>query len=249
MSSVDLLGLLERDGAREAVLEVLVRMALVDGEVHDEEVLLLQQYFPRESAPLLKERVESIRGQPLDAAALQRAVPAVEDRLRLMKFAARMAWTDRQVTADELALLAELSAGLGLDQGAVERALNDTVGVATGKITPKKVAEAIAGMPWGPLAFSPEPPRSGLARRLPADARVFGVVSLRGMEQAILADKGFVAGFREGDAWIPWDDVQLWSRVAVFGAAVRVDLRDGRRFHLGAIELWPFSNLLDRICC
>jgi hypothetical protein len=248
MSGVDLLGLLERDGSREAVLEVLVRMALVDGEIHDEEVLLLQQYFPREASGVLKQRVEQIRGQPLDAAALQRAVPDVEDRLRLMKFAARMAWTDRQVTADELALLADLSAGLGLEEGTVERALNDTVGVASGKITPKRIADAIADMPWGPLTYSTDPPKSGLARRLPADARALGVVSLRGMEQAILADKGFVAGFREGDAWVQWDHVQLWSRVAVFGAAVRVDLRDGRRFHLGAIELWPFSVLLDRVC-
>jgi hypothetical protein len=248
MTGVALFSLLEREGAREAAFEVLVRVAVADDELHDDELLLLQQSFPREAPEALRHRAMALRGQPLRADALQASVPDAADRRALLALAARMAWTDRVVTDGERALLGQIASAFGFAASAVDQAFEDATGVSTGVAPTRSVRELVAGLRWGDCVVSTGTPRSGLGRRLPAGEVPVCVVSVRGLEQIVLTESGFLAGFREGDVWVRWSDVAAWSRVPVFGASVRVDLVDGHQLHLGAMELWPFAAALDAVC-
>ena len=66
-----------------------------------------------------------VSGEPFDAAALVAALPEPQERFDALRFAARMAWKDGDVAAEERRDLNALAHALKLPSGAVGRVLRD----------------------------------------------------------------------------------------------------------------------------
>jgi hypothetical protein len=241
------LALLENPETRDAVLSLLVHVAFSDGLVQDDEFTYLQQLVPRSNPSELLAEVTAIAERPLDCDALARALPDEPTRWRALNFAARMAWMDRQLTRKETAVLLEAANGLGLPGDAVETVLREIVGIADHPVSRLALDAALRDFAWDDLVWTTEPPRSGLARSLPEGVRVIGTILLDGVEQIVITDRGMAAGFREGDGWVHWADVVRYTRVPVFGAAVKIETRDFRARTLVDPRLQPIGSLLDRI--
>jgi hypothetical protein len=247
MTGLEYLDLLERDETRDLVLGLMVHVAFSDGIVHEDEFTLLQELMPRRDPNELLDWVHTTAEEPLDHEALARALPDEADRWKTLRFAAQMAWTDRQLNSSEVQLLVSVAAGLGFGLDAVETVLNDLVGRVHAKVTTAEVDAALAGMRWEELVFVPGPPHSGLARVVPGGAVVRGCLLLDGVERIAIGDTGFAASFREGEAWVGWNEVRSYSRVPVFGAALRLETRDFRARTLGDVRLRVVGALLDRV--
>lgn len=243
---MDDLELLDEPGARDALLALVAHVAFSDGQVQPDEFRYLQQLVPREDPHALLARITELARSPLDLEELAAVLPDRERRMRALRFAARMAWMDRQITSGETALLLEIANAFDLPRQAVEEVLAELVGRNGGAVPPERVAAALEGFVWEELAFSPGEATSGLARVVPPEAEPLGRLLLDGIEQIVLCRAGLAAGFREGDAWVPWSDVEVWTRVPVFGASVRIETKAGSRTLVDP-RLRPVGALLDRI--
>lgn len=246
MDSLDYLDLLDETGPRDAVLSLLAHVAFADGTFQADEFTLLQQLVPRMPSNELRTWVEETVKRPFDAEATSKALGSEQQRWKALRFAARMAWTDRVLESHEMAFLVELAAAFELPPDAVENVLDVMVGRGNGEVGDAGVRAALIGMIWEELDFNPGHPRSALARVAPDEGAV-GVLYAEGMECLALFPSGLAGGFREGDAFVGWSDIESYNRVPVFGAAVRLELRDGRDLTLVDVRLRPIAGFLDRL--
>lgn len=240
------LDLLEHEGTRDAALVLLVHVALSDNELRDDEFTLIQQLLPRLEPEQLRGRIRELASTPFDVEQVLPALATEQQRWHALRFAACMAWTDRELQLEEKRLLIELAAGFELPSDAVEQILAEIVGRVDGPLVTDRVEAAVRQTHWEDLEFVAAAPRSGLAATIPADARVIGCLRLDGIEQVVLCDQGMAAGFREGDGWIAWSAVQSYTRVPVFGAAVRVQTGEAR-WTLADVRLRSMGLFLDQL--
>jgi hypothetical protein len=188
-----------------------------------------------------------VAAKPLDVEAVARAIPSVEDRWCALQFSARMAWTDRQLGVTEKATLVEVAAGLNLAADAVERVLAEMLGRGGRDVPPARLREAVQTMEWEEADYVARGSRSGLRATLPTGEVVIGCVTCAGVEQAVLCESGFAAGFREKNAFVRWSDIESYTRVPVFGAAVRVYLREGESLTLVDLRVRVLASFFDRL--
>lgn len=246
MDSLDYLGLLDDPATCEPVLTLLIAVAGSDGIAQEDEIVLLLQLQPRRTRDELVARVAEVAANPPDLDALARALPGADDRWRALRFAARMAWTDRFLASKEKLFLVQVGAAFGLPLDAVETVLDEMIGQARAGVDAVDVWAAINGMAWEELEFRTGHPRSALAEVAP-DEPAIGVLSAEGVEGVALFPSGIAAGFREGDAFVSWAGIASYSRIPVFGAAVRLETRDGRMLTLVDVRLRAIAAFLDRI--
>ena len=234
----------ERAEAREAVLSLLVHVAFSDGVVQDEELAFLRGVFVGHP-PDLRAWVEQAAREPLDVAAVAAALPAEEERWAALRFAAAMAWTDEELASHEKALLVEVAADLDLPRDAVEQVLDELVGRPGGPVAADAVERAVEGMSWEDVEVTPGAP-ADLADAAPAGWTPIAVLSVDGREAIALFEQGFVGAFHEGTERVRWESVIAYTRVPVFGAAVRIETREDD-LTLTDVRLRPFATLLDRV--
>lgn len=234
----------QREDAREAILALLVHVAFSDGAVQDEELAFLRSVFVGHP-PDLRAWVEQSAREPLDVAAIAAALPSEDERWDALRFAAAMAWTDEELASHEKALLVEVAADLELPRDAVERVLDELVGRPGGPVSAGAVERAIDGMAWEDVEVVSGAPED-LAAVAPAGWTPVAVLRVGGREGIALFREGFVAAFREATESVRWEAVIAYTRVPVFGAAVRVETREDD-FTLTDVRLRPFATLLDRV--
>jgi hypothetical protein len=244
MDSLDYLRLLDDDATRDATMSLVAAVVASDGVVHEDELRLLTQLDPRRSYDAGWVRVRAAEG--FDADALSTTLSTDENRWRALLLAARVAWTDRHLATEEKALLVRLAVSFGLPEDAVEKVLGEMVGNARRAVTEADVRAATDGMPWEELEFTPGPARSALAQ-VATDESSLGVLRIEGVEIVVLFPSGFAAGFREGDAFVRWSDIAQYSRIPVFGAALRIDTTDDRTLTLVDVRARPIGAFLDRV--
>ncbi len=244
MDSMDYLQLLEDETTREAAMSLVVAVVASDGVVHADELLLLTQLDPRRTFDAAWVTAESERGLDLDAVA--KVLGTLENRWRALRLSARVAWTDQQLASEEKALLVRLAASFELPIDAVETVLADMVGQARREVTEANVLAALDGMVWEELEFSRGPARSSLAQVATGEVAI-GVVRIEGVEVAVLFPSGIAAGFREGDAFVRWSEIRQYTRIPVFGTAVRIDTTTSLTLTLVDVRARPLGAFLDRV--
>ena len=247
MYRLDDLTLIERPESREAALALLVHVAFSDGMVQEKEFAFLEELLPGVDASELLVKMQEIGDRPLDLRAIGAALGSGRDRRRALQFAARMAWQDRQLGVPEKAVLVEIAAGLELPSDSVETVLAEMVGQGVGAVTPADVRSAVAGVDWpsnirfvaGDLLSAPF--------RWPSEEVLIGSFHVEGREPVVVTEGGIAAAFRERKGFARWSDIASYTRVPVFGAALRLFLKDGECLTLSDVRFSAIATLLDAL--
>jgi uncharacterized tellurite resistance protein B-like protein len=233
--------------ADAALLALLAHVAFADGDVDDTELSFLSRVLPDRDPEALRRWAGDEGARPFDLAAVARALPAVEERWKALRFAVRMAWKDGTIAPEERALLARLVRALGLPADALDRVLGDLFGRGAGTVDAARITQAFNSLRWDAVDWGDGPLQGDVAAVVPADATAVLRIGIDGIEVAGLYEQGLACAFREGTRWIPWGDIVTYTRVPTLGAAVQLHTEDGRAWTLSDFRLNGMGLLLDRI--
>ncbi len=226
---------------------ILVHMACSDGVIQDEELELMQALMPNKGKGEILEMAAAIAKKSLEPDDLHDELFDDEERLGALRFAVRMAWADRHLDDLERVMLMHLAAGLDLSRDQVEATLADTIGAPDGDVDPTKLAAAISDMEWLDVAPSEAPSSGELAAVLPEGATVIAYLQLDGEDQVALCSEGLAAHFKEGETFVPWSELASYSRVPIFGAAVRLSTAGEGVKTIPDPRLRVIGTLLDKL--
>lgn len=219
--------------ADEALLGILVHLACADGVVQEEEFAFLERVLPgRETTEILGWVADTASEAP-NLEQLADLLDGREERLGALRFAVRLAWADHVLDPSESSLLAKLTATFGLSPEDLEAALQEVV-ARPGAIQPAKRDRS-------------EPQVSDqLAVLAPEGAAPLTWMRISCSEVAIY-DLGIAAIFEEGPMFLRWEEIDYYTRVPLFGAAMRVVAIDGRVFTVQDARLGELGSVLDNI--
>jgi len=240
-------GLVLGDPADEALIALLVQVAFSDGVVDDRELSFLNKVLPGRDPDQMREWIQMQGSTDLDLQLVAEALPTVEERWTGLRFAARMAFKDGVLAQQERDLLAHLATTLELPKNALQRVLDEMEGRVRVKVTTTRLEEALASNQWKAVQHGTGDMRSTLNALVPEGATVAGRIGLDNIEVLGLTDQGVVGRFREGEAFVPWDDIVTYSRVPTFGAAIRIHTESGRRWTLVDHRLNGLGAFFDKL--
>lgn len=233
--------------ADAALKSILVHLACADGVVQEEEFEFFERVLPGMDAAEILAWVAESAAEDLDFDDIADCLHDDDERQGALRFAARLAWADKVLETHEKVFLMRLNAAMGLPSSAVEEALSAVIGAPTGDVDATKVERAMEGMRW--QAATPE--KTGLLAELsavvPPDAHPVARLLVENTEQVGLYDKGLAASFVEGPRFIPWSEVATYTRVPVFGAALRVMTKNGETWTVRDPRLREVGTLMDRV--
>lgn len=224
---------------------ILARVATADRVVHTEEARALLPMFPAFDADALTEAL--IAQPPVSFAPheLAAAIPDEDVRRAVLSAAVKMAWMDREVLEAEVAALREIAAALDLHDEDVREMLAGIV-AGPGRVpTRDEVEAALGATAWEDLTVGHGPPRSALARVVPEGEEVLAVISVGSVEHAIVTGAGIAGSFAEGDAFVRWDAVRMFTRQSTLAAAAKIDTRDFRMRTWVDPQVGPIAGFLD----
>ena len=235
--------------AHQALLALLAYMASSNGTVDDQELAFLERLLP-------DRRVDDLRawavqygeaGAP-DFAYLFGVIRQPQDQWTCLRFAARMAWKDGSVDEAEQVLLTRLSAGFKLPDGAVERVLREMAPFETERFSKERIVEALKAPNWDTVQMAGgDLVSTDLQAVSPDSAGIVARIGLDRTEIAALGTGGIVARFRDGPAFVAWDDLVSYSRPQSLGAALTLHTEDGRAYHLVDSRLGGLVMVFDRL--
>ncbi len=235
------------DPADDALLALMVHVAFSDGTVEEGELRFLQRVLPGRDPEQLLAWVRQVGSQPLDVAAVGAALPDADARWKAVRFAARMAWKDGEIQDEERALLQRLADGLALGEGAVEQVLSGILGRRGALPTAERLAEVLDGVTWNSVQVLDEPVSGPIARVAPQGGHPVRTVAVDDVVVAAFFTEGLAAHFLEGTAFLAWDDLVTYTRVATLGAAVQLHTEDGRTWSLVDARMRGLTLVLDRL--
>ena len=225
---------------------ILIHMACSDGVIQAPELDLMQALMPDKSRAQLLELAATIAAQPLEPDDLHDELFEDDERLGALRFAVRMAWADRILEDHERVMLMHLAAGLDLSREQVEQTLAQTIGEPDGDVDPARLAAAISDMEWQDVDVE-APETSELAAVMPKGTQIIAVLQLDGKEEVALCSEGLAARFKEGEMFILWSELASYSRVPIFGAAVRLSTNDEAVKTIPDPRLRVIGTLLDKL--
>lgn len=233
--------------ADDALLALLVHVAFSDGEVDDAELDFLQRVLPGRDRGQLAAWVAQVGATPLNIRAVAQALPTEDERWKGLRFAARMAWKDGTIEAEERSMLAGLARGLDLGLDAVDRVLAEMQGRVGDRVDPTRLAEAVDGVPWASVQILDEAVSGTIAEAAPRGVQLCRAVALDDVVVAALYAEGLSAHFLEGTAFVTWNDLVTYTRVSTMGAAVQLHTEDGRTWTLVDSRMRGLALVLDRL--
>ena len=242
---MDMPQLLEDPAVAAILPRVLARVAAADRVVHAEEARVLLPYFKEFDADQLAEALTHDPPAPFAPGSLAASLPDPEHRSRVLQLAVKMAWMDRQVHDAEVSALLEIAAALGEPATEVRRMLSEVIAGPGRCPDLDQVRAAVRATAWEDLVVDEGPPMSNLQRVLPEGEVVVAVVRAGPVEQVVITGRGLAAGFAEGDAFIAWGDIRMFTRQSTLAAAVKIDTRDFRMRTVADVRLAPVANFLD----
>ena len=233
----------------EALLALLAYMASSDGDVHERELAFLGRLLPdRRSEDLREWALAHQAAGELDIAFVCSRIRAGADQWTCLRFAARMAWKDGSVDPDEQKLLDQLVAGFGLPSSAVDRVLREMAPFDAAKFSRERIIDAMKDPRWDTVQMAGGPMVSpDLIAVLPADVSVVVRLGIDRIEVAGLGTGGIVARFRDGPAFVSWDDLVSYTRSLSLGAALTLHTEDGRAYHFVDARLGGLAMVFDRL--
>ncbi len=230
-----------------ALLALLAAVAFADGEVDDDEVAFLKRVLPGRTDAALRQWAKAAGARPLKLEAIAKALPTPEHRWRALRFTVRMAWKDGTLDASEKVLLEGLCAAFELPFGALDRALAELSGRGSATVDPARIVAQFKQLKWDAIDWAEGPVLGPLKKLAPPGAVGVLRIGVDGIEVLGFYREGIVAGFREGDRFLPWKDIVTFTRAATLGAAVELHTEDGRRYSLPDFRLAGIGQLLDRL--
>lgn len=234
--------------ADDALLELMVRMAFSDGVFADAELELLQGVLPGREVSAIRAWVSEITSKPIDLDSLRGALETEDQRWAALRFAARMAWRDKDFAEEEQALLGELAAGLELPDGALERVIREMAGPPADRLDTVSIQAALDGLGWGAVQLAPGAVASGdLVGIAPEGGTLVTRVGVDRAECMAIYEEGILGRFLEGAAFLPWERIVTTSHGATLESAVRLHTDDGRIWTLVDPRFNGLSLLIDRL--
>ncbi len=236
----------EREADR-ALLGLLAVMATSDDAVDPRELAWLAALLPgRTGDDLVGWARDLAKGGMPSPTELARLIVAPEERLRTIRFAARMAWKDGAVADEETQLLDGLADAFDLPAGSVARVLREMRPVPPYDAI--RLAQILADCRWDAAQFaqgqlvSPD-----LAAVMPPASEVVVRVGLENVEVMALCTTGLVARFQEAPAFVAWDEIVAATRGFGLGSAVTLHTESGATFSLVDARLSGLLALIDRM--
>ncbi|MEN0061963.1 MAG: TerB family tellurite resistance protein [Myxococcota bacterium] len=237
-----------RKPSDEALLTLLVSMAFSDGTVHPDELAFLAKLRPDLPDATAVQQWAQQAARPLNVPELTRAITDPDDQWKALRFAARMAWKDGELAAEERRDLETLARALVLPDGAVERVLLEMSPDDGRRFTADRILRTLMDVHWDAVQLASGALVSeDLRAAVPAGAEVVARVGLEKVEVMALCSEGVVARFQEGPAFLRWGDLVTYTRERGLGEALRLHTEDGRQFTLVDQRLSGITTLLDRL--
>jgi hypothetical protein len=232
--------------ADDALLSLLASMACSDGDVHARELDFVVKLRPGDRAEA--EAWVRSHAAPIDPVAIAAVVIDPDDRWKVLRFAARMAWKDGQLAAQERSLLGALGDAMQLPRGAVDRVLREMAPRDDQGFTSNRLLPMIMDVHWDAVQLAGGALVSeDLRAVLPDGSELVARVGLDKVEVMAICTNGLVGRFQQGPAFIHWADLVTYTRSFGLGAAVTLHTEDGRSYTLVDSRLSGLGPLLDRI--
>ena len=235
------------DPSDGALLSLMVHVAFSDGVVAPTELAFLKKVLPDRSEETLLSWVKNAAHQPFDWEGLNRSLATADDRWKGLRFAARMAWKDGTIQAEELDFMNSLAAEWQLGAGAVDRILAEIKVQTSGKVDRKHLVQTIKKAPWGAVQVAGGPIESELGRVAPEGLEPIARLGLDQQEMGVIFQEGFALRFMEGATYIPWTEMVAYTRVATLGASLQIHTESGRTWTLVDTRLRGFAVFFDHL--
>ncbi|MBN2798735.1 MAG: TerB family tellurite resistance protein [Deltaproteobacteria bacterium] len=242
--------LLLDDPSEEALLALLILVAFADGVLQEDELQFLLGLLPEQHPEALRSYAREVaRNKARWLARLSAALPSVEERWKGLRFAARMAWKDGELSVEEGLLLDDVAQTLGLPTGAVDEVLLEMAGRPGEASLPREqLRQVLRDLRWDVMKIQGGALSSAdLLAEAPAGGDLVTRIGLDGVEVMGLFTEGLLGRFIEGVAFLPWESIVTYTRVPVFGASVSLHTEDGRSWTLVDSRLRGVGMLLDHL--
>ena len=227
----------------DAIMQILVHMACADGIVQEEEFAFLERIKPNFDAQAILTWIAESAANPINLDQIAESLDSEEERRGALRFAMRLAYADRDLDSGEATLLSRLTLALAIPDNVASAILNDVFAKPNHNRS-QSVKSAVRNVD---LPMVSDALVSELQAVVPEHASPVASVVIDGEERVGLYDRGLVAHFLEGPAFLHWENITYYTRVPVFGAAVRVMTDDGKSWTIADRRLQEISSLLDRV--
>jgi hypothetical protein len=159
-----------------------------------------------------------------------------------------MAWRDEDLAAEERAFLQDLATALQLPEGALDRVLREMTGPPAERLSIENLRGLLSTMPWGAADFAEGDVQStDLTPHVPEGALPVARVGVDQSEVIGIYNKGVVARFLEGAAFLPWHRIVGCARGKGLESSVRIHTDDGRIWSLVDARLSGIALFFDRL--
>lgn len=232
----------------DALILLLVHMALSDGVLDDAELAMIQRVAPEGTAEQTRAWIKSVLATPLDLDAIAALLDTDDRRWISLRFAARMAWRDEDLAKEERAFLERLAVALALPDTALDRVLREMSGPPAHRLEIEHLREMLTAMSWGAADFAEGDVESAdLAPHVPTGAQAVARIGVDQSEVIGIYDRGIVARFLEGAAFLPWSRIVSTARGSGLESSIRIHTDDGRIWSLVDARLAGIGMLFDRL--
>ncbi len=232
----------------DALVKLLVHMALSDGVLDDAELRMLRRIMPEFSDDEIRAWIDQELAAGLDLPAIAKVLDTDDRRWITLRFAARMAWRDEELADEEHDFLAHLATALELPEGALDRVLREMTGPPAERLEPTYLASILSMMPWGAADFAEGDVQStDLIPHVPPGAEPVARIGVDQSEVIGIYDRGIVARFGEGSAFLHWNRIVSCARGSGLESSVRIHTDDGRIWSLVDARLSGIGLFFDRL--
>jgi hypothetical protein len=233
--------------ADDALLGLLASMAYSDGDVHDAELDFLMKVRPGKTRAEVQAWALT-HASPIDPNAIAAMVSDPDDRWKVLRFAARMAWKDGELADEEQSILDSLAEAMDLPERAVERVLREMAPDDGKRFTSNRMLRMLMDVHWDAVQLAGGSIVSeDLRSVLPVKSELVARVGLDKVEVMAFTTGGIVGRFQEGAAYVRWGELVTYTRSFGLGASVQLHTEDGRVYSLVDSRLSGIGPFLDRL--
>ena len=232
----------------DALLMLLASMACSDGQIHDRELDFLAKLRPDLGPREAVARWTLQNARPVDLAQLSAVITRPDHQWKTLRFAARMAWKDGELAAEERRDLEALAHALNLPEGSVDRVLREMSPDDGERFTPERILRTLMDVHWDAVQLAAGQLSSpDLLAVAPPHHVIVARVGLERVEVLALCTQGIVGRFQEGAAFLPWGDLVTTTYAPGLGAALHLHTESGQQFTLVDQRMSGLAMLLHRL--
>jgi hypothetical protein len=223
-------------------------MAFSDGVIDEAELDMLRGVVALPDDEALRQWIERVLQTPLQLTSLARDLDTDDRRWTALRFAARMAWKDRDFAAEERVFLEQLASALSLPEIALHQVIREMAGPPSDRLSARMLRNTLAHLQWDAAQMAEGPVASGdLVPQVPKGAVPVARIGVDQAEVMGVYEEGVVARFLEGPKFLRWQDIIGSSRGVGLESSIRIHTEDGRIWSLIDARLGGIKLLFDRL--